>query len=672
MVGVRQFAAAVVPTGVTSVVADPHEITNVLGLDGIRYMFDQAKYGRLSMYVMVPSCVPATHMATAGAYLEAKDIASLQNDPWVLGLAEMMNYPGVVNEDPGVMEKIDAFKTRVLDGHAPGLTGKALNAYVAAGIGSDHECTTVEEALEKLRLGMYILVREATNAHNLALVLPMITPDNARRICFCTDDRHPGDLLDQGSVDYLVRTAIRAGVDLVTAIRMATLNTAEWFRMYDRGGIRPGNRADLIVFDDPQEFQVRLVIRGGQIAAENGKMMPLDVPERPTYLRGSMNINWHTVDFTIPAEGRRAHVIGVVPDHLITEDRVLEIPSTSGFATPDIEHDIIKMAVIERHMATGRVGKGFVQGLGLRRGAIASTIAHDHHNLIVAGTDNISLTTAAGAVADMGGGLAVADGVRILARLPLPVAGLMSNKPITEVRRELDEVIGAARSLGSGPARPVHGAQLPGAGSDPAPEADRSGAGGRGSVQVRAVVGGLEAGYWKLGVARISFPASSFQFLRPLRGQSSPHEPSPPRRGDELALAHELPPAAEDVAHRALHAPAFVGRVTGQVVQLLRLNSPFDARIVDHHVRIRTGFEASFVPQPENARRVRAAHLDQPRPRDAAGSHALGRQQRQQCLQAGDAAGRLGEFGVLSLLPDRVVAMIGADSRDYPVSDLFP
>jgi len=449
MVGVRQFAAAVVPRGVTSVIADPHEITNVLGLDGIRYMFDQAKYGRLSMYVMVPSCVPSTHMATAGAYLEAKDIASLQGDPWVLGLGEMMNYPGVVHEDQDTLEKLEAFKTRVLDGHAPGLTGKALNAYAAAGIGSDHECTTMEEALEKLRLGMYILVREATNAHNLAPLLPLLTPDNARRVCFCTDDRHPGDLLDQGSVDHLVRTAIRSGVDLVTAIRMATLNTAEWFRMYDRGGIRPGNRADIIVFDDPQEFNVRLVIRGGQIAAEKGKIVPLDVPERPSYLRGSMNINWHTVNFTIPAEGRRANVIGVHPDDLITDKRVLEIPSQSGVATPDYEQDIVKMAVIERHMASGQMGKGFVQGLGIRRGAIASTIAHDHHNLIVAGVDNVSLTTAAGALADMGGGLAVADGVRILARLPLPVAGLMSNRPIAEVRRQLDEVIGAARTLGS-------------------------------------------------------------------------------------------------------------------------------------------------------------------------------------------------------------------------------
>jgi adenine deaminase len=449
MVGVRQFAAAVVPRGVTSVVADPHEITNVLGLDGIRYMFDQAKYGQLSMFVMVPSCVPATHMATAGAYLEAKDIVSLQNDPWVLGLAEMMNYLGVVNEDPGVMEKIEAYQRRVLDGHAPGLTGKALNAYLAAGIGSDHECTTAEEALEKLRLGMYILMREATNAHDLLNLLPMLTPQNARRICFCTDDRHPADLLDQGSVDHLVREAIRSGVEPVTAIRMATLNTAEWFRIYNRGGIRPGNRADLIVLDDLSEFAVRLVVRGGQVVAEDGVMLPFDLPERPSYLRGSMNINWHSVDFRIPAEGQRARVIGVIPDQLITEERILEIPSASDVAMSDPEQDIVKVAVIERHMASGRMGKGFVQGLGIGRGAIASTIAHDHHNLIVAGTDNVSLTAAAAAVADMGGGLAVADGIRILARLPLPVAGLMSNKPITDVRRQLDGVIQAARNLGS-------------------------------------------------------------------------------------------------------------------------------------------------------------------------------------------------------------------------------
>jgi adenine deaminase len=295
-------------------------------------------------------------------------------------------------------------------------------------------------------------VREATNAHNLQALLPLVTCDNARRMCFCTDDRHPGDLLDQGSVDYLVRSALRSGVDLVTALRMATLNTAEWFRLPDRGGIRPGNRADLIVFDDPEEFNVRLVLRSGQVVAENGQMLPFELPERPVYLRSSMNVNWHTADFTIPAEGRYAHVIGVLPDQLITEDRVLEIPSTAGFAVPDAAQDIIKMAVLERHMNSGRIGKGFVQGLGLRRGAIASTIAHDHHNLVVAGTDNPSLMTAAVAVSEMGGGLAVADGIQVLARLPLPVAGLMSNQPIGQVRKGLEDAINAARTLGS----PLH------------------------------------------------------------------------------------------------------------------------------------------------------------------------------------------------------------------------
>ena len=366
MVGVRQFAATVVPRGVTSVIADPHEITNVLGLDGIRYMFDQAKYGQLSMYVMVPSCVPATHMATAGAYLEAKDITSLQNDRWVLGLAEMMNYHGVVREDPLVLEKLDAFKTRVLDGHAPGLSGRDLNAYLTAGIGSDHECTNTEEALEKLRLGMYILIREATNAHNLGKLLPMITPDNPRRICFCTDDRHPADLMDEGSVDHLRAQRHSSGHRCGDRRPYGDPEPGRVVPASDRGGIRPGNRADLIVFDDPQEFAVRLVIRNGQVVAENGKMLPFELPERPSYLRGSINVNWHTVDFTIPAEGRRAHVIGTVPDDLVTEDRLLEIPTASGFAIPDIERDIIKMAVIERHMATGHVGKGFVQGLGLR------------------------------------------------------------------------------------------------------------------------------------------------------------------------------------------------------------------------------------------------------------------------------------------------------------------
>ena len=363
---------------------------------------------------------------------------------------------------------------------------------------------SLDEAREKLRLGMYILVREATNAHNLKELLPLITPDNARRICFCTDDRHPSDLLEQGSVDYLVRTAIQCGVDLVSAIRMATLNTAEWFRLTDRGGIRPraSGRPDRL--RRPRRLQAPPGTAQRPGGGRERAMLPFEQPERPVYLRSSMNINWHTVDFTIPAEGRRAHVIGVLPDQLITEDRVLEIPTTAGYAVPDDEQDIIKMMVLERHMASGHMGKGFVQGLGLRRGAFASTIAHDHHNLIVAGTDNISLMTAAAAVADMGGGLAVADGIRILARLPLPVAGLMSNQPITQVRKGLDDVINAARNLGSPLHDPFMALSFLASRSDSSPEANRPGTGGRRSVPDRAFVGRLNRIYARSKQGRLA------------------------------------------------------------------------------------------------------------------------------------------------------------------------
>jgi len=445
-----EFARAVMPRGVTSVVTDPHEIANVLGLEGISFMLEQAKYGVLSMYVMASSCVPATDMETSGARLEAYDIEHLLGNPWVLGLAEVMNYPGVVYADPKVLEKLDAFADSVIDGHAPGLTGKLLNAYVSAGIRSDHECTSVEEASEKLRLGMTLFIREATNAHNLLTLLPVVTPENSRRICFCTDDRVPADLLDEGSVDHMVRVAIKQGMDPVRAIQMATINPAEYFGLRDRGALAPGRRADLFIFSDLQQPLAEQIYRGGYLIAQDGQMLPVEGEQgRSIQLRGSMNVRWEAVDFAILARGEQARVIGSIPDQLVTENRIEAIKRDGDQAVADIERDILKMAVIERHRATGNVGKGFIHGFGLKRGAIAGTVAHDHHNLVVIGADDQSMMTAARAVGEMRGGLVAVSGDKIIAKLPLPVAGLMSDQPIEQVRGQMDGLLKAAHELGS-------------------------------------------------------------------------------------------------------------------------------------------------------------------------------------------------------------------------------
>jgi adenine deaminase len=449
MVPPPEFARAVVPRGTTTVITDPHEIGNVLGLDGIRYMFDAAKYNPLSMFVMMPSCVPATSMETSGATLRSYDIEPFKDNPWVLGLAEMMNYPGTINGDPEVLAKITLFKDKVIDGHAPGLSGLPLNAYVAAGIRSDHECTTVEEAREKLRLGMTIFIREATTAHNLEALIPVITPATASRICWCTDDRQPSDLIDQGGIDYLVRRAIRLGIDPVVAIQIATINPANYYDLHDRGAITPGRRADLVVLDNLRNVTTKMVLRGGAVVAQDGTLLPYDKPQREVRVRGSMNVNWDKVSFRIEAKGRRANVIGVIPDQIVTEHLVEELTIENGEVVQDPGLDLLKIAVIDRHANTGAHTVGFVKGIGLRQGAIASSIAHDHHNLVVIGADDGSMMTAARAVAKTGGGLSVAHKQTVLAQLPLPIAGLMSDQPIETVRAQMDEVLNAAHNLGA-------------------------------------------------------------------------------------------------------------------------------------------------------------------------------------------------------------------------------
>jgi adenine deaminase len=440
------FAAAVLPRGVATVVTDPHEIANVAGIAGIRFMADSRHGVPLRIEIMAPSCVPATDMGTSGAQLTANDLAPLVADGIVRGLAEVMNFPGVILGDPHVLAKLQAFSGRPTDGHCPGVRNSQLSAYIAAGVGSDHECVTVDEAKEKLGRGLYVFIREATNARNLRALLPLITPQNARRICFCTDDRQPADLLGDGGIDHMLREAIAFGIDPVTAFRLATLNTAEYFGLNDRGGIAPGRLADLMVCEDINKPVARDAFVGGR-SVRDFKPEPLAASWA---ISNTCRVDWSRVDLRIETRGERVRVIGSLPDQLVTEHRQAVASIVDGAAIADSSRDLLKMAVIERHRGTGNVGLGFIQGFGLKTGAIAGTVAHDHHNLVVIGADDRSMLTAAKAAAgDGSGGLAVADGERVLATLPLPVAGLMSDRPIGEVRDAYSALLAAAAKLGS-------------------------------------------------------------------------------------------------------------------------------------------------------------------------------------------------------------------------------
>lgn len=447
-----QFARAILPRGVTAVVTDPHEIANVAGVRGVEFIAQSSALLPLDVTVMAPSCVPATHMASSGATLNAAQLSDLRSRGIVHGLAEVMNFPGVVNGAPDILSKLDVMRGTPIDGHCPGLRGKPLNAYALAGIGSDHECVDLEEAREKLARGLYLLIREATNARNLDALLPLVTKANSRRICFCTDDRTPGDLMREGSIDTMVRRAIAFGIEPIEAIRMATLNTAEWYGLLHLGAIAPGRVASLIVFDDLQNPVPKSVYAKGELIARDGKLLPdielEQLPVEPKAL-GACNIDWDRFHLKVPSDRGNIRVIHARPNQLVTDTLLLPPKVALDRVVSDGERDILKMVVVERHRGSGRQGIGFIKGFGLKRGAIAGTIAHDHHNLVIIGADDASMTAAAREVARMGGGLAVAEGDVVLTRLALPVGGLMSDRPIEEVIDRYDQLVAAAKMLGS-------------------------------------------------------------------------------------------------------------------------------------------------------------------------------------------------------------------------------
>jgi len=449
MVIPSEFARAVVPLGTTSVVADPHEIANVLGLDGIRFMMEASKNLPLSVYIMLPSCVPATDMETSGAKLYSPDLEMFLGQDQVLGIAEMMNFPGVIYRDRDVLEKIRIAKWKRVDGHAPLLSGKDLAAYVTAGIKSDHECTRLDEAQEKLRDGMYIMIREGTTAKNLRDLLPLVTEHNAQKCMFVTDDRHPADLMDDGHVNAIVKRAIELGMEPIRAIQLATINPAEYFQLKRLGAVSPGYIADLLVLDDLETVSVGQVYKGGVLAAEDGELVNWDIPPTPPYIRSTMNINWMGMsDVSIDAHGGRIRVIGLIPEQIITNSLVEEARIENSKAVTDLERDVLKIVVAERHRASGNIGKGFVKGFGMKEGALGSSVAHDCHNIVVVGTNDDDILTAIVEIVRMQGGQVVVRNGQVIETLALPIAGLMSSQPLEVVRRKVDDLKAAARECG--------------------------------------------------------------------------------------------------------------------------------------------------------------------------------------------------------------------------------
>jgi adenine deaminase len=451
MLSPSRLAAALIPRGTTAIVADPHEIANVMGIAGIELMLNDSAHIPFDVYFMAPSCVPATHLETSGATLTASDLKGLLAEPRILGLAEMMNFPGVLAGDPQVLEKILLFQDMVMDGHAPMVTGYDLQAYLSAGIGSEHEATLRQEAQEKMENGMMLMIREGTSAKNLDELLPLVTLRNAHRFCFVSDDLHAEDILDRGHLNVVLKRAIQSGLDPVTAVRLASLNPATYFGLRRRGAIAPGYRADMVVVNDLHQFDVAYVFKDGKEVVHEGvladagwashgpaniRFCPLSIPP----LKPS--------DFGISHPGRRARVIELVPGQIITRTSLEDVRSANGMVTTDPDSDLLKLAVVERHRASGNIGLGLVRGFGLQKGAIASSVAHDSHNVIVAGVTDEEICKAVETVRDMGGGLAVVRGNEILATVPLEIGGLMSREPINALVIQLKSAKQAAADIG--------------------------------------------------------------------------------------------------------------------------------------------------------------------------------------------------------------------------------
>ena len=444
-----EFAKMVVPSGTTTVVADPHEISNVIGLHGISFMREASKDLPLDVYMMLPSCVPASPYETSGFELNSYDLSMLIDSPWVLGIAEMMNFPGVINLDSEVLSKIKLGldKRKRIDGHAPYLSDKDLCAYVAAGVSSDHECTVPSEAIEKLRHGMYIMIREGSAAKDLDALIPVLKECPTRKCIFVTDDRYPWALKEH--INEMVSRVVKNGVSPIKAIQMASLNTAEYFGLKNLGAIAPGYKADMLLFDNLEDFKPQTVIKNGEIVAQNGEMIVSIKEKTLSSLRGTVNIRWiDKDDLKIKAEGDEVKAIEVTSGLLVTKAVDAKIKVEDGYAVSNIDDDVLKILVIERHKASGNIGKGFVKGFGLKSGAIASTVAHDSHNMIVIGTNDDDMFKAIKELVKSQGGKVIVKDGEVVAKLELPIAGLMSEQSSSEVIQKAQELKQGEKAVG--------------------------------------------------------------------------------------------------------------------------------------------------------------------------------------------------------------------------------
>jgi adenine deaminase len=468
-----RYAQAVVPRGTLAVVTDLHEIANVCGYRGIKFVLDWAPKLPLDMLFMAPSCVPATHLETSSAQISSKEMKRILAHPRIIGLGEMMNFPGVLSGDEEVLKKISVSRGRVVDGHAPGLAARELNAYLSAGIRSDHESTTLEEGKEKLRRGMYLMIREGSSEKNLDALLPLVTDNTYKRCFFVVDDRSCSDLLQEGDIDAVVRKAISQGLEPVRAIQMATINAAEYFRLYDRGGIGPGYMANLITITDLSRLEIDMVFYQGKLVASRGKPL-FPAPPVTLELKDTVRIKPPTAkSLKIPLPRRERlepvlslskdegetpegsyPVIEIVPGQIITKKTVERVKIVDGTVMPDVERDILKLAVVERHKASGNIGVGLVKGFGLKKGALASSVAHDSHNIIAVGADDLDILKAIEEIERLQGGLVVCADLETLTSLPLPIAGLLSPEPLDVVVFQHETVEKAAASLGNLPPAP--------------------------------------------------------------------------------------------------------------------------------------------------------------------------------------------------------------------------